>query len=118
MAEEHFLLTRFSDCFYWPYFFFEVTFKLQFAKHHVPETHPKDTEDFVEKRVRALVRDGATAACVAISKTESKNTLELLARALLAFTEFPDLRGQILSEGGAKVMLLWNLYFSYYFITI
>uniref|UniRef100_A0A914S8L0 UNC-45/Cro1/She4 central domain-containing protein n=1 Tax=Parascaris equorum TaxID=6256 RepID=A0A914S8L0_PAREQ len=76
-----------------------------FAKHHVPETHPKDTDDCVERRVRLLVKDGATAACVAVSKTESKNALELLARALLAFTEFKDLRGQILSEGGAKLLL-------------
>lgn len=78
----------------------------QFAKHHVPETHPKDTDDCVERRVRLLVKDGATAACVAVSKTESKNALELLARAMLAFTEFKDLRGQILSEGGAKVLHL------------
>ncbi|TKR96833.1 hypothetical protein L596_010795 [Steinernema carpocapsae] len=28
----------------------------QFAKHHVPETHPKDTDDCVAKRVRTLVR--------------------------------------------------------------
>ncbi|VDM10517.1 unnamed protein product [Wuchereria bancrofti] len=77
----------------------------QFAKHHVPETHPKDTDDYVERRVRLLVADGATAACIAISKTESRNALELLARAMLAFTEFSDLRGQILSEGGAKLCL-------------
>ncbi|VDO33014.1 unnamed protein product [Brugia timori] len=77
----------------------------QFAKHHVPETHPKDTDDYVERRVRLLVADGATTACLAISKTESRNALELLARAMLAFTEFSDLRGQILSEGGAKLCL-------------
>ncbi|VDN29363.1 unnamed protein product [Gongylonema pulchrum] len=62
-------------------------------------------DDCVERRVRLLVADGATAACVAVSKTESKNALELLARAVLAFTEFPDLRGQVLSEGGAKLCL-------------
>ncbi|VBB27322.1 unnamed protein product [Acanthocheilonema viteae] len=77
----------------------------QFAKHHVPETHPKDTDDYVERRVRLLVADGATTACVAVSKTESRNALELLARAMLAFTEFSDIRGQILSEGGAKLCL-------------
>jgi protein unc-45 len=27
----------------------------QFAKHHVPETHPKDTDEFVEKRIRRMV---------------------------------------------------------------
>lgn len=72
----------------------------------MPETHPKDTDDCIERRVHLLVADGATSACVAISKTESRNALELLARAMLAFTEYPDLRGQILSEGGAKVIFL------------
>lgn len=70
--------------------------------------HPKDTDECVERRVRLLVADGATTACMAISKTESRNALELLARAMLAFTEFPDIRGQILSEGGAKVIFLQN----------
>ncbi|CAB3403390.1 unnamed protein product [Caenorhabditis bovis] len=78
----------------------------QFAKHHVPETHPKDTDEFIEKRVRALVEEGAVPACVAVSKTESKNALELIARALLAFAEYEDLRGRIISEGGSKLCLM------------
>ncbi|EGT47902.1 hypothetical protein CAEBREN_14621 [Caenorhabditis brenneri] len=77
----------------------------QFAKHHVPETHPKDTEEYVEKRVRALVEEGAVPACVAVSKTESKNALELIARTLLAFAEYEDLRGRIISEGGTVLCL-------------
>ncbi|KAH7728119.1 UNC-4 protein5 protein [Aphelenchoides avenae] len=77
----------------------------QFAKHHVPETHPKDTEDFIEKRVRRLVEDGAVSACVAVSKTESKNALDQLARCLLSFSSYEDLCGQIISEGGAKLLL-------------
>uniref|UniRef100_A0A1I7XFW3 UNC45-central domain-containing protein n=1 Tax=Heterorhabditis bacteriophora TaxID=37862 RepID=A0A1I7XFW3_HETBA len=79
----------------------------QFAKHHVPEIHPKDTEEFVEKRVRTLVEEGAVAACVAVSRTESKNAMELLARyrAVLAFTEVENLRGRIISEGGTKLCL-------------
>ncbi|CCD69153.1 UNC-45/Cro1/She4 central domain-containing protein [Caenorhabditis elegans] len=77
----------------------------QFAKHHVPETHPKDTEEYVEKRVRALVEEGAVPACVAVSKTESKNALELIARSLLAFAEYEDLRGRIIAEGGTVLCL-------------
>ncbi|CAD6190352.1 unnamed protein product [Caenorhabditis auriculariae] len=77
----------------------------QFAKHHVPEVHPKDTDEFVEKRIRALVDEGAVSACVAVSKTDSKNALELIARALLAFSEFEDIRGKIISEGGSKLCL-------------
>uniref|UniRef100_A0A0N5BDT4 TPR_REGION domain-containing protein n=1 Tax=Strongyloides papillosus TaxID=174720 RepID=A0A0N5BDT4_STREA len=77
----------------------------QFAKHHVPETHPKDTDDFVTNRIHSLVKGGAVSACVAVSKTESKNALDLLARALMAFATEEDLRGQIVSEGGAKLLL-------------
>ncbi|KAK0423976.1 hypothetical protein QR680_008441 [Steinernema hermaphroditum] len=77
----------------------------QFAKHHVPETHPKDTDDCVERRVRTLVKDGAVASCIAVSKTESKNALDQLARCMLAFSEHEELRGQVLSEGGAKLLL-------------
>jgi hypothetical protein len=80
----------------------------QFAKHHVPETHPKDTEDFVDKRIRTLVKGGAVTACVSIAKTESKKALELLARCMGAFCTVEDLQGQIVSEGGAKLLL--NLY--------
>lgn len=53
----------------------------------MPETHPKDTDDYVEKRVRCLVDEGAVAACVAISKTESHKALELLARSV--YTSLP-----------------------------
>lgn len=77
----------------------------QFAKHHVPEIHPKDTEEYVERRVRCLVEEGAVSACVAISKTESHKALELLARAMLAFSEIEDLRGRIICEGGTKLCL-------------
>uniref|UniRef100_A0A1I7RKR3 TPR_REGION domain-containing protein n=2 Tax=Bursaphelenchus xylophilus TaxID=6326 RepID=A0A1I7RKR3_BURXY len=77
----------------------------QFAKHHVPETHPLDTDEYVDKRVKALVKGGAVTACVAISKTESKKALELLARCMLAFTSDQELCGQIVSEGGAKLCL-------------
>lgn len=77
----------------------------QFAKHHVPETHPKDTDDFVEKRIRTLVKGGAVTACVSVAKTESKKALELLARCMSAFCSLEELHGQIVSEGGAKLLL-------------
>lgn len=77
----------------------------QFAKHHVPETHPKDTDEYVKARVKALMKEGAVPACVAVSKTESKNALELIARAILAFAEYAEHRGQIISEGGLALCL-------------
>lgn len=52
----------------------------QFAKHHVPEEHPKDKEEFVKRRIDMLVKEGAVSACMAISNTESEQCKELLAR--------------------------------------
>ncbi|GMT03836.1 hypothetical protein PENTCL1PPCAC_26010, partial [Pristionchus entomophagus] len=77
----------------------------QFAKHHVPETHPYDVDQYIEKRVRALVEEGAVSACVAIHKTESKNALELIARAMVAFAECEDLRGKMIAEGATPLLL-------------
>lgn len=66
---------------------------------------PKDTDDFVERRVRALVAGGAVSACVSVAKTESKAALELLARCMLAFATVGDHNGRIVSEGGARLLL-------------
>lgn len=65
----------------------------QFAKHHVPETHPKDTDDYVDRRIKRLIENQAVAACVAISKTDSKNALDNLASCLLAFTNNMEFSG-------------------------
>lgn len=77
----------------------------QFAKHHVPETHPKDTDEFVEKRIRRMVEAGAVTACVSVSKTESRNALDNLALCMRAFCAVDDLTGQIISQGGARLLL-------------
>ena len=52
----------------------------KFAKQHIPEEHDLDDKDFVDKRVNVLVREGAASALVALSKTESTNSSELIAR--------------------------------------
>lgn len=52
----------------------------QFAKHHVPEEHVKDGDEYINKRTDILVKEGATSACVALSKTESYQSRELLSR--------------------------------------
>ncbi|RCN29940.1 tetratricopeptide repeat protein [Ancylostoma caninum] len=76
----------------------------QFAKHHVPEIHHKDTDDYVEKRIRCLVEEGAVAACVAVSKTESHKALELLARYFSPFIHSPWF------QKGTDKLKLWVLY--------
>jgi len=77
----------------------------KFAKHHVPETHEMDDQDFVDKRIWTLCHYGATSALAALSKTESKNMKELIARVLNAFCQHQELRGLVVQQGGSKALV-------------
>ena len=77
----------------------------KFAKHHIPEEHELDDIDFVNKRVIALAKAGVTYALVALSKTESQNSKELIARVFNAICSQQDVRGIVVQQGGAKALL-------------
>lgn len=77
----------------------------KFAKQHVPESHVKDAKEFVDKRVKLLVEAGVTPALVALAQSESKNSKEMIARVFNAICEQPDLRGAVVQQGGAKILV-------------
>lgn len=77
----------------------------KFAKHHVPEEHDLDDPDFISKRVVALAEEGVTVALVALSKTESDNSREMIARVFNAICAESAVRGIVVQQGGAKVLL-------------
>lgn len=77
----------------------------KFAKHHVPEEHELDDPDFIAKRVCALAEEGVTTALVALSKTESDNSREMIARVFNAICQETATRGLVVQQGGAKVLL-------------
>jgi len=77
----------------------------KFAKHHVPQEHEMDDPDFVDKRIWTLCKYGATSALAALSKTESKNMKELIARVLNAFCQHQELRGLVVQQGGSKALV-------------
>merc|ERR1711874_831645 len=77
----------------------------KFAKHHVPVEHEMDDPDFVDKRIWTLCQYGATSALAVLSKTESKNMKELIARVLNAFCKHADLRGLVVQQGGSKALI-------------
>lgn len=81
----------------------------KFAKHHIPEEHELDDPDFVAKRINALTKEGLTHALVALSKTESDNSKELVCRVFNAMASQQDLRGIIVAQGGVKVLLPMSL---------
>lgn len=100
----------------------------KFAKQHIPETHPmvrtflfsvvggifvdfylgfptQDEKKYVDDRVKALSNAGVTTGLVALSKTESRNSKELITRVFNAMCEIPELRGKIVQQGGTKALL-------------
>lgn len=77
----------------------------KFAKHHVPEQHELDDADFVNKRLTILAKAGVTSGLVAFAKTESHNSRELIARVFNAICSLQELRGIVVQQGGAKVLI-------------
>ena len=52
----------------------------QYAKQHVPKTHPKDETEFYEERRRKLVDAGIIPVLVQLCKHKSENCREQVAR--------------------------------------
>ncbi|XP_053980560.1 protein unc-45 homolog B [Hylaeus volcanicus] len=77
----------------------------KFAKHHIPEEHELDDADFVNKRLISLAKAGVTSALVSLSKTESQNSKELIARVFNAICSQQEVRGIVVQQGGAKALL-------------
>uniref|UniRef100_A0A8D3CAP5 Protein unc-45 homolog B n=1 Tax=Scophthalmus maximus TaxID=52904 RepID=A0A8D3CAP5_SCOMX len=81
----------------------------KFSKQHVPEQHPKDKKDFIEKRVKRLLKAGVTSALAVMVKADNAiltdQTKEMLARVFLALSEDPRDRGIIVAQGGGKALI-------------
>lgn len=77
----------------------------KFAKHHVPEEHELDDPDFITKRIISLAEEGVTVALVALSKTESDNSREMIARVFNAICSEQSVRGKVVQQGGARVLI-------------
>ncbi|XP_058139153.1 protein unc-45 homolog B isoform X2 [Dasypus novemcinctus] len=79
----------------------------KFSKQHVPEEHPKDKKDFIDMRVKRLLKAGVISALTCMVKADSailtSQTKELLARVFLALCDNPKDRGTIVAQGGGKV---------------
>ncbi|XP_021067337.1 protein unc-45 homolog B [Mus pahari] len=81
----------------------------KFSKQHVPEEHPKDKKDFVDLRVKRLLKAGVISALACMVKADSAiltdQTKELLARVFLALCDNPKDRGSIVAQGGGKALI-------------
>uniref|UniRef100_A0A8C3AT46 Protein unc-45 homolog B n=1 Tax=Cyclopterus lumpus TaxID=8103 RepID=A0A8C3AT46_CYCLU len=81
----------------------------KFSKQHVPEQHPKDKKDFIEKRVKRLLKAGIISALAVMVKADSSiltnHTKEMLSRVFLALSLDPKDRGTIVAQGGGKALI-------------
>ncbi|XP_045693348.1 protein unc-45 homolog B isoform X2 [Phyllostomus hastatus] len=81
----------------------------KFSKQHVPEEHPKDKKDFIEMRVKRLLKAGVISTLACMVKADSAiltdQTKELLARVFLALCDNPKDRGTIVAQGGGKALI-------------
>ena len=77
----------------------------KFAKHHIPEEHELDDEDFADKRICTIANLGVTSALVALAKTESLNMRELIGRVMNAICKHAELRGLVVPHGGSKALI-------------
>ncbi|XP_073322522.1 protein unc-45 homolog B [Pagrus major] len=81
----------------------------KFSKQHVPEQHPKDKKDFIERRVKRLLKAGVTSALAVMVKADNSiltdQTKEMLSRVFLALSEDPKDRGVIVAQGGGKALI-------------
>ncbi|KAK2505645.1 hypothetical protein MC885_003987 [Smutsia gigantea] len=81
----------------------------KFSKQHVPEEHPKDKKDFIDMRVKRLLKAGVISALACMVKADSTvltdQTKELLARVFLALCDNPKDRGTVVAQGGGKALI-------------
>jgi hypothetical protein len=77
----------------------------KFSKQHVPEDHPKDAKEFVDKRCKLLCEMQIVTALVALCKSQSKTSREMISRVFNAICEHQELRGVVVQQGGAKVLI-------------
>ena len=77
----------------------------QFAKYHIPEEHPYDSEEYVNARINKLVGTGVIEALVNAHKSESEATKESFSRVFLSISKEVNHRGKLAQQGGAKCLL-------------
>lgn len=77
----------------------------KYSKQHVPEESELDSVEFILARCKALTEAHVTTALVALTRSQSKTSREMICRVFNAICEVQELRGLIVQEGGAKALI-------------
>ena len=76
-----------------------------YAKQPIAKEHEKDSEEYVNARLKKLMKKGLVNALVNFTDVKSYNTREMLARVFNAVSAEVEHRGVIVAQGGVKCML-------------
>ena len=77
----------------------------KYAGENVPKEHELDGEEYLKKRVHALLEAKVVPVLITLSSAESKKIHEQVARVFLALTQDRAHRGVIIQQGGAKCLV-------------
>ena len=81
----------------------------KFAKHHVPEGHEKDNDEFTKERCKKLVKAKLVSILTVFVMSDhaliTEGLRELITRILLTAAEDKDNRGLMVAHGGGKTLL-------------
>jgi len=77
----------------------------KFAGEVIPEPHPLDADEHIEKRVDILVDANIVTAMVHLAKSDSERVREQVSRVFLAMAGPQRHRGKIVAQGGAKALV-------------
>ncbi|KAG5442778.1 Protein unc-45 A [Clonorchis sinensis] len=88
----------------------------KFAKQHIPEQHPLDSNEHVNKRRQRLVEAGLPVALYNLTTQMASGPIggqeglrELISRLYLSTSEFVENRGKLVQAGAAKALLNLSL---------
>lgn len=77
----------------------------KFAQQHIPEEHPKDKREYLERRLGLLALSELVPTLVNLTNIESKAARELLSRVLNALCEVETIRGRLVQQGAVKILM-------------
>lgn len=77
----------------------------KFAQQHIPEEHPKDKREVLDKRLEQLALTDLVPSLVQLSNIDSKAAKELLSRIMNALCEIEHIRGRLIQQGAVKLLM-------------
>lgn len=77
----------------------------KFAKQHIPQVHPMDQREVLEKRLQTLAMTELVPSLEQLASIDSKAAKELISRIMNSLCEIEHIRGRLVQLGAVKLLL-------------